>query len=892
MKRVCLAFVVMIAAVSLILLVAVGTGAAPASDPVPGARPTPTAETPLPERQPSSPESPEIPPLPDLIVESIEVIPSTPILGEPATIRVVIKNQSPYDVDPGNNFWSDLYIDPGVVPIQLGQEGVAEWGCQATWVPAGGVHVLEVEHTFEDVRTFALWAQVDTDGHVAESNEHNNVTGPVNVQVRSRSKIVHGTHADFQMGLASTLDGSHSEGVLRPGLFIEAWQEPPHVPIEDSIYRPDAKVDDAPDSPAAPTTLNQVKPAIASNGLPAPNNRLFAVWEDGRNGGVFNRDIYFSYSDDGGQSWSPNVRLHDGYDPVAHTVDQVSPDIAFDPTHGGANGRIYVVWQDERDYPELESFDIYLAYSDDLGATWTEVGPLNDDAGLATQLNPAVAVGKSEGETQNHVYVVWQDRRNGNDDIYLARSDNGGVDWSPNYFVTDDPDMTAQNQAAPAISVEGTYGIVYVGWEDWRDPAHPEIYVARSFDRGRTFGVDVPVTIVPPEYRTTYRLAPDLAVTTTVEYVEREDPVTGIIYWVPEPVAVVHAAWQEGLNEEADIYYSYAPYDFTQPDPCPVPYEFCFKAPQMVSGYELPSDYVRPPEGSTSWSLEPAWQGQVSLDLVPNGVFTTPCLLESSDVYSKGVMIAWSDARSYDEWRHEIHVRRVASREGEPKNFVVCERPRDAGMVNSNAKLHVYRDDLTEYTTFRPAAARQSNPYIVVDEYGMYVAWDDDRWDDPFAVGSVRNRDVFAAVMGATTTGAYVSPVLIGNLSDPRWYVLSWWAASDHSTDIRFQTRFGTTPYPPQNDEEIDGWTRWTGNPSNATPGCPGAGCYYDAPGRHIVGPLGEDWFGATTPGTYPYMQYKIIMSGTSRWTALSQVTIHYKGPEAVYLPVVLRNHP
>ena len=890
MKRVCLALSIVLAAVLLLLFAVVGTGAAPSSEPIPGARPTATAVSPLPEpnQEPVAPESPEIPPLPDLVVESIRVIPATPILGEPAIIQVVIHNQSLYDIaDPTNNFWTDVYVDPGVVPIQLGQEGVDAWQCQATWVPAGGRHTLQTEYTFDDVRTFTLWAQVDTDGHVAEANENNNVTGPVSVQVRSRHMLVHETLQDFQLGLASTLDGSHSEGVLRPGLFVEPWQEPPAVPLENSIYQPDFKVDDAPDPVGEPTTWNQIKPAIDSHG-----QQVFAVWEDGRNGGVFNRDIYFSRSLNGGETWSrPTVRVN-WDDPISHDADQISPDITYDPTHGTGNGRLYAVWQDEREHPELESFDIFFAYSDDLGATWSPGVKLNDDVGVATQLNPAVTVGKSEflNETVNHVYVVWQDRRNGNDDIYLARSDDGGATWSSNYFVTDDPDMTLQNQAAPAVSVENYWGRVYVGWEDWRDPEQPEIYVMWSKDLGRTFGVDVPVTYVPyGQPRTTYRQAPDLVAHTTVELEWYDDPLLGPRL-ITTTIAVVHVAWQEGLQEESDIYYSYAVYDPQLPESGPVPYEWCFEEPQLVNGYELPSDYVRPPSGSLSWPLEPSWQGQVSLDLIPDNTVVTPCLLASSEIYSKGVMIAWSDARSYDEWRHEIHVRRVASPDGDPKSYVACERPRDAGMVNSNAKLHVFRDDPTQYEIFKPAAARQSDPYLVVDDNGtVYVAWDDDRWDDPFRVGSVRNRDIFASRMEATTTGAYISPVIQSRTAEPAWYVLSWWAATGHSTDVLFQTRFGTTPNPPQQDVAANGWTRWTGNPGSTYLGCDsGVGCYYDAPGRHIVGPNGDDWFGDTNPGAYPYMQYKIIMRGKNRWTALSQVIIHYKGPEEIYLPLVL----
>jgi hypothetical protein len=334
-----------------VLVIGTGLGVAQTSQPVPGARPTPTPILPLPEWTPPQAVSPEIPPLPDLIVTKIEVVPPGPVVqGATVTIRVTIKNQSSYDVEPTNNFWSDLYVDPGVQPPQLGQDGVWEWPCQATWVPAGGTHVLEAPYVFDDVKTYSLWAQVDTDAHVLESNENNNLLGPVLVQVVASDKIVHQTHEQFQMGMASSLDASHPQGVIRRGIFWEPQNDP-------GVYSPDSQIDQPLLPPTHPNNVNQVKPALTSDGA----GTLFAVWEDGRDGGVFNRDIYFARSTDQGATWSGNVRVNQGT-----TGNQLSPDIVYDPTHGTGQGRLYAVWQDERN----GNFDIYFAYSDDRGNTW------------------------------------------------------------------------------------------------------------------------------------------------------------------------------------------------------------------------------------------------------------------------------------------------------------------------------------------------------------------------------------------------------------------------------------------------------------------------------------------------------------------------------------------
>ena len=354
--------------------------------------------------------------------------------------------------------------------------------------------------------------------------------------------------------------------------------------------------------PSGPTNVNQERPALVGDGA----SRLFAAWEDGRNGGVFNRDIYFSRSANNGDTWlASDVRINGD----ATTTNQIRPDLAYDQ----GSGRLYAVWQDGRSsVDELnQTYDIYFAYSDNYGDTWSTNVMLNDDEGSANQQNPSIAIGPA-GE----VYVVWQDERNNNADIYLVRSDNGGASWSPNYFVTDDPDMTQQNQSAPTVAVEIQDGRVVVAWEDWRDPLHPEIYAMWSWNGGVTFGIDVPVTIVPPEARTTYRRDPTLAIQTTEETVEYWDEVEEITKTVTTDVSVIHLAWTEGQGDNTDVYYTYANYmwDPEARETCPYPYEgdFCFKSPQKVNGFVIDSDYVVPSDAPPAWQIEPSWQGQAS----------------------------------------------------------------------------------------------------------------------------------------------------------------------------------------------------------------------------------------------------------------------------------------
>jgi hypothetical protein len=881
MKKTALALTCLALLLLAALILGAGLSVAQTGVPLHDPRPSPTPDGLGPAPAPAA-AAPDVPPMPDLVVTSIEVYPSTPIINEPASIQVTIKNQGAVDVPLGNNFYTDLYVDPSVVPIQLFQTGVYSWGVQAYWLPADGSFTLATTLVFTDVRVYALWAQVDTDAQVAEANENNNVLGPVHVQVVAPNTLVQQTHQDFQMGMASNMDLSHPDGVMRRGIFLEPSTEPPTMP---HVYRPDAMINDVTGTWTVPysyTTVNQVKPALTGDGA----GKLFAAWEDGRNGGVYNRDIFFAYKDVASTTWGSNVRINSD-----DTGNQVSPDLAYDATRK----RLYVVWQDGRHGPD--DYDIYFAYSQDYGNTWQGHQMIsrlaNGDPSLANQMNPSIAMGPSGA-----IYVVWQDRRNGNDDIYLARSFDGGTSWNgaldpnlppENYFVTDDPDMTAQNQVNPSVDVQEDYplgrDIVYVCWEDWRVAGHPEIYVADSADGGQTFGIDIPVT---EPGGASYRVEPSIAVGLFVSATVTETQVF---------MHDIHVAWQEGQGDEADVYWAYARRTYVPPFfTCPWPRDFCFEAPQKVNGFVIDSRYVQPPDPGPTWPTDPSWQGQVDLALASEYDFTW-CHADSTEVYSRGAYIVWSDASSFDSWRYELQTRRVAAQDGY-SSYETCEDS-STGVLNDNAKLYPYRDnpDMQVYELYKPAATRQANPSIYRDDTGVYVAWDDDRWDDPLRSGTVRNRDVFFAQMGISADAIYVSPVLDAH-AEAQWYVLSWWAATDHYDDLVLQTRFGISgaKSPPHEDVAANGWTKWTGNPSSTYLGCEaGAGCYYDAPGRHIVDPDGKEWIGCSgvnCPESYRYIQYKVIMRYTHSFrTALSQVKIYYKGANRVYLPIVIKNH-
>ncbi|UCG31853.1 MAG: exo-alpha-sialidase, partial [Phycisphaerales bacterium] len=77
-------------------------------------------------------------------------------------------------------------------------------------------------------------------------------------------------------------------------------------------------------------------------------------------------DVMFSRSTDGGQTWSPPVRINDDPGDAAYQW--------FGTMSVAPNGRIDVIWLDTRNDPGGYDSELYYSYSEDAGQTWS----LND----------------------------------------------------------------------------------------------------------------------------------------------------------------------------------------------------------------------------------------------------------------------------------------------------------------------------------------------------------------------------------------------------------------------------------------------------------------------------------------------------------------------------------
>ncbi|HNS20240.1 MAG TPA: putative Ig domain-containing protein [Sedimentisphaerales bacterium] len=129
----------------------------------------------------------------------------------------------------------------------------------------------------------------------------------------------------------------------------------------------------------------------------------------------------------------------------------------------GSNGTLYVVWQDNR----RGNWDVFVSLTSD-GRTFTRATLVTDSND--NEIEPVVAV---DSGSPARVYVAWQDDRSGNQDIYVASSTNAFASITTSAVTTD-----AADQLAPDIAVDAG-NTAYLVWTDKRNGL-ADIYGASS----------------------------------------------------------------------------------------------------------------------------------------------------------------------------------------------------------------------------------------------------------------------------------------------------------------------------------------------------------------------------------------------------------------------------
>jgi len=189
--------------------------------------------------------------------------------------------------------------------------------------------------------------------------------------------------------------------------------------------------------------------------------------------------LYVTRSDDGGVNFNAPVFVSNVVDPgdlPEYYRTPTIPSSATDHSSGQFGGSIYVVWQDGRNGQS----DIFVSYSRDRGMTWSAAKKVNDDATTNAQFFPFVSVAPT-----GRVDVVFYDRRlDPNDvllDVYAGVSSDGGVTFK-NRRITDKSIVARSGRPfiGDYIGVASLDWSFYPGWCGFVG-TDEEIFTERSY---------------------------------------------------------------------------------------------------------------------------------------------------------------------------------------------------------------------------------------------------------------------------------------------------------------------------------------------------------------------------------------------------------------------------
>lgn len=196
-------------------------------------------------------------------------------------------------------------------------------------------------------------------------------------------------------------------------------------------------------------------------------------------------------SQDGGRSFSEPVPVSDA---GRERVGAASPVL-------DSEGSLVVLYQDfkdnRRDFSGLEGpvaekpFALVVTRSEDAGASFGQGVELESGVVPAKRFlvflpeYPSIAPGPDRS-----LYVSWADNRNGDEDVFLRRSPDGGASWSEPVRVNDNTAGDGTTQSLPRVAVAPGGRVDVLFYDRRADPAdvQTEVFLASSDDQGSSFG--------------------------------------------------------------------------------------------------------------------------------------------------------------------------------------------------------------------------------------------------------------------------------------------------------------------------------------------------------------------------------------------------------------------
>ncbi len=623
----------------------------------------------------------------------------------------------------------------------------------------------------------------------------------------------------------------------------------------------------------------------------APNGNIVVAWQDNRSG---NFDIYVQvYGYDGGAlvPEGGNSRVDTG----ASDQDQILPDISVDN-----ESNFYVAWQDRRNY-NYDIFAVRSYYSVD------PCPPIAPDLGFYPE--SALSGSEIQAIDADGLYLCWGYDARISDDPGITTQAVPDITALQGvqvqdilYEVTGDPPVL---NVTDVVLADVAY--VVVTWEDDRE-GDLDIYMTYSEDGGETFVQDRRLNDDKPANSTNgfKQQTPAVAINQWMKFItiSKDTPYGTASTSVEVPVTTMHIVWQDfrnstpGTNDDPDIYYTTIDVEPDGDFPWPVQFQF--------GGQERVND-----DDQRAWQTGKVRQSDPDVSATSSGLtlgdsdsynaFVTwsdwrnygAGVLANPDIYFR----LFSTVGTPTEFVGGNNV--MVNNNARLHNFT-------PGIYEG------YSEDMPPHAQQRHPSVSSTlvaNWPTIFDGW-VFVVWDDDRISEPFTdydVYLARSNMLFGGHGEVFTApgdvpgegerygaGAFVSRIFDGGSADSKWYYIDWHAITDDGTYITLQTRMGNTP------TEVlasDWYPERYPYPNDAVNlGAPLQG--YDAPGQHI-----ENASGDTCPDNCPtarYIQYRVNFWARDaepdpgvtvlNTPFLFDVTLGYEPPYRIYMPLMLRN--
>jgi hypothetical protein len=195
--------------------------------------------------------------------------------------------------------------------------------------------------------------------------------------------------------------------------------------------------------------------------------------------------IHFSRSVDSGKSFAVPRKISDQPGDARDKSDTL---MGACPVVG-PKGEVYVVWPGPK--------SLFFTKSNDAGVNFGANTVIADCPGWDF---PVAGLGRAsgftfagvditEGKDRGSIYVSWGDARNGDPDVFLIVSRDGGATWSKPARVNNDAKGNGREQWFPSLVVDPVDGSVNIAYYDRgaTEGTNTDLTLARSIDGGRTF---------------------------------------------------------------------------------------------------------------------------------------------------------------------------------------------------------------------------------------------------------------------------------------------------------------------------------------------------------------------------------------------------------------------